>query len=40
MVQNSQFRLKTVIEKKEKALDIQGLFTDFRDFRIFSVIIF
>jgi len=40
MIQNSPFRLKTVIEKKEKALDIQGLFTDFRFPRKFSVFIF
>ncbi|EEI56297.1 hypothetical protein B1P97_13695 [Enterococcus faecium] len=40
MIQNSQLRLKTVIVKKEKALDIQGLFTDFRFPRKFSVFIF
>ncbi|KAF3376982.1 hypothetical protein BXA52_12905 [Enterococcus faecium] len=40
MVQNSQKWLKNVIEKKEKVLDIQGLFTDFRFPRKFSVFIF
>lgn len=32
--------IKNVIEKKEKVLDIQGLFTDFRFPRKFSVFIF